>query len=293
MIFFIGSVFSPWYAWAGRRDPLDHCCVNVLLSGPGGRWTMTERGRGEVEREARRLRIGRSTLEWDGETLTARLDERAFPRLDRVRGVFTLRPAALSGVEVRLDPEGRHLWRPYAPRSAAEVAFARPGFRWQGEGYFDANAGERPLERDFRRWHWSCLRGRDRSTCLYEVEPRAGAPLSLALGFDDAGGVRRLPPPPPAPLRPGFWRVRRETRADPGAAPRTARTLLDAPFYVRSAIRTRIGGEAGLAMHESLDLDRFAHPLIRAALAFRAPRRRGRRPPPAGEPPAGGGPGAP
>ncbi|SFH75658.1 hypothetical protein [Albimonas pacifica] len=282
MIFFIGSVFSPWYAWAGRRDPLDHCCVNVLLSGPGGRWTMTERGAGEVARDARRLRIGRSSLEWDGGTLTARLDERAFPHLDRVRGEIAIRPAALSDVEVRLDPAGRHLWRPYAPRAQAEVAFARRGFEWRGEGYFDANAGARPLERDFRRWHWSCLHGRDRSTCLYEVEPRDGAPLSLALGFDDAGGVQRLAPPPPAPLPAGFWRVRRATRADPGPTPRTARTLLDAPFYVRSAIRTRIGGETGLAMHESLDLDRFANPLVRAALAFRIPRRRGRpRPAPA------------
>ncbi|MDF2231485.1 carotenoid 1,2-hydratase [Albimonas sp. CAU 1670] len=276
MIFFIGSVFSPWYAWAGRRDPLDHCCVNVLLSGPGGRWTMTERGAGEVERGARRLRIGRSSLEWDGETLTARLDERAFPHLDRVRGEIAIRPAALSEVEVRLDPEGRHLWRPYAPRAQARVAFPRRGYDWSGEGYFDANAGSRPLEADFRRWHWSCLHGPDRSTCLYEVERRDGGALSLALGFDDQGRASRQAPPPQAPLPKGFWRVARETRADAGAPPRTLRTLLDAPFYVRSAIRTRIDGQEGLAMHESLDLDRFAHPLVKAALAFRIPRRQGR-----------------
>ena len=34
IIAFIGSVFSPYYAWAGRRDPLDHCAFNVALYGP-------------------------------------------------------------------------------------------------------------------------------------------------------------------------------------------------------------------------------------------------------------------
>ena len=31
IIGFIGSVFSPWYYWAGRKNPQDHACINVAL----------------------------------------------------------------------------------------------------------------------------------------------------------------------------------------------------------------------------------------------------------------------
>ena len=34
VIGFIESVFSPWYAWSGRRDPANHCCINVVTYGP-------------------------------------------------------------------------------------------------------------------------------------------------------------------------------------------------------------------------------------------------------------------
>ena len=40
VIAFIGSVFSPWYRWSGRRDPANHCCINVATYGPGGPFTM-------------------------------------------------------------------------------------------------------------------------------------------------------------------------------------------------------------------------------------------------------------
>ncbi|MFN5903357.1 MAG: aminoacyl-tRNA hydrolase [Novosphingobium sp.] len=53
IIAFVGSVFSPYYAWAhgrGNGDPDDHCSLNVCLYGPGARrWTMTERGRSVAE----------------------------------------------------------------------------------------------------------------------------------------------------------------------------------------------------------------------------------------------------
>jgi carotenoid 1,2-hydratase len=53
VIAFVGSVFSPYYHWAGRRDPDDHVCINVALYRPGGnRWSMTERGRGSMSRDA-------------------------------------------------------------------------------------------------------------------------------------------------------------------------------------------------------------------------------------------------
>lgn len=62
IIAFIGSVFSPYYAFARRRgpaDPLDHCAINVALYHEAGkRWTMTERGRGRVARNANSFLIG-------------------------------------------------------------------------------------------------------------------------------------------------------------------------------------------------------------------------------------------
>ena len=44
VICFIGSVFSPWYKWSGRRHPQNHVCMNVATYGPGGRFAMTDRG---------------------------------------------------------------------------------------------------------------------------------------------------------------------------------------------------------------------------------------------------------
>ena len=76
IIAFIGSVFSPYYAWArahGKGDPLNHCAVNVALySRDRKRWAMTERGRGHVGRASSSLAIGPSLLTWDGDALTIR-----------------------------------------------------------------------------------------------------------------------------------------------------------------------------------------------------------------------------
>ena len=51
LIAFIGSVFSPYYAWARRRgpaDPQNHCALNVALYGPGGnRWAHDRTAAGE------------------------------------------------------------------------------------------------------------------------------------------------------------------------------------------------------------------------------------------------------
>jgi carotenoid 1,2-hydratase len=54
VIAFIGSVFSPWYAWSGRRAPDNNVCINVATYGPGGRFTMTDRGRGGTAADAGR-----------------------------------------------------------------------------------------------------------------------------------------------------------------------------------------------------------------------------------------------
>ncbi|MEL6246357.1 MAG: carotenoid 1,2-hydratase, partial [Pseudomonadota bacterium] len=63
VIAFIGSVFSPYYAFAGRRDPRNHCALNVALyRNRHSRWAMTERGRDAIETASHRFEIGPSAL---------------------------------------------------------------------------------------------------------------------------------------------------------------------------------------------------------------------------------------
>jgi carotenoid 1,2-hydratase len=107
---------------------------------------------------------------------------------------------------------------------------------------------------------------------LYNVVRRDGSAQSLALRVRPDGAVEEVEPPPPARLPRTRWRVERPTRADAGHAPRLVRTLQDAPFYARSVVATHLLGEPAVAVHESLDLDRFRTPWVQAMLPFRIPR---------------------
>ncbi len=269
-------MFSPYYAWARRRgdaDPGHFCTLNVALYGPRARWAMTERGRDAVSRDAARLVIGPSAVAWDGASLTFRIDEIGCPLPRRVRGTVRVHPRALTGHTEHLDEAGRHRWSPLAPASRVEVDLERPGLRWSGDGYFDSNAGDRPMERDFARWDWSRAAARDGTALLYDVSRRDGSRRLVALRVAEDGVVTPAAPLPIARLPGTRWGVRRETRADAEAAPRVIRTLVDAPFYARSELSTRLDGEAVVAMHESLSLDRFRAPWVQAMLPFRMPRR--------------------
>ena len=274
VIAFIGSVFSPWYAWSGRRDPENHVCINVATYGPGGRFAMTERGRSALSRSETTFRVGPSALHWQDGRLTIDLDEWAgLPRPGRIRGRIVLTPAALTGVAADLTPDGAHRWRPFAPVAAISVDLDGPGGRWDGHGYFDANAGSRALEADFRSWHWGRFPVGDGAVCFYDAEDRAGNRLALGYRFGADGRAAPFAPPPRTGFARGLWGVARETRADPGHAPRQVLAMLDAPFYVRSVVRTRIEGEISEGVHESLDLRRFRSPLLKPMLALRVPRR--------------------
>ena len=116
---------------------------------------MTERPRGAVARTADSFAIGASSLDWDGTSLTIRIDERSFPGMARIKGTVRVHPQAVTGQSFTLDAPGRHHWWPIAPSSRVEVALQQPGLSWTGGGYFDTNAGTEPLETGFRSWNWS------------------------------------------------------------------------------------------------------------------------------------------
>jgi carotenoid 1,2-hydratase len=273
VIAFIGTVFSPWYHWSGRGNPLNHVCINVATYGPGGRFAMTERGEPSLQRRRDSFAVGPSGLHWDGAKLSIDIDERAAPPVPgRIRGQIVLTPSAVTGVEVQLTPDGRHLWTPFAPVARIAVDLG-PGWRWEGHGYFDGNRGSVPLEADFTHWTWGRFPTPEGAVCFYDGVRTDRTELSVAMAFDANGNARLIDAPPMTPLAPTMWRIRRGTRCDAGGRPAQVRALLEAPFYSRALVRTRIAGADTVGVHETLDLTRYARPLVKAMVALRVPRR--------------------
>lgn len=276
VIGFIGSVFSPWYAWSGRKDPANHCCINVATYGRGGRFTMTDRGRAALRTTPDTFQVGPSSMHWTGNELIIDIDEISGPPIiSRVRGRITVTPHALTSVELPLTPDGTHIWRPFAPSSDIKVELEAKGWQWSGHGYFDANFGTRALEQDFSFWTWGRYPTQDGAICIYDAVRRDGSSLDTAIAFDSEGNARITDAPPRTRFKRSLWQVMRETRADAGVIPKQVLNMLDAPFYSRSAVQTQINGEVVTGVHEALDLNRFASPLIKPMLAVRVPRRRG------------------
>jgi len=280
LIAFVGSVFSPYYAWAraaGTADPHDHCAFNVALYGDSGRrWAMTERARSALHRSQAGLAIGPSSMSWASGALVVALDEVGAPVPRRIRGTLRIVPDAIVQRSFALDRAGSHRWWPIAPGAGIEVVLDHPRLRWQGRAYIDTNVGTEPLEHAFCGWDWSRanLPG-GAAAVLYDVRHRGGGSNCLALRFGADGSVEDLPPPPAVTLHRSRWRVPRHTRADAGRSVRVLETLEDTPFYARSLLDTGIAGERVTAIHESLSLDRFRTPWVQMLLPFRMPRRAG------------------
>ncbi len=272
IIAFIGSVFSPYYAWSADKDPFAHCAMNVVLYGDRGRFAMTERRAASLSRSADHIAVGPSAMHWDGTALTVRIDERGAPLPRRIRGTVRLEPRGFTGGPFHLDRAGRHRWWPMSPSSRVEVDFDQPDLRWSGSGYFDTNDGDEPLEAAFARWTWCRADLPDGAAILYDVHHRDGGGQNLSLRFSADGSRREIRPPPGATLpATRFWRMPRETRSDGGRA-RVLATYEDTPFYARSLLASTLCGEPVRAMHESLSLDRFRNPMVRLMLPFRIPR---------------------
>ena len=268
-------MFSPYYKRSGRGVPLDHCAINVALTGPrGNRWAMTERGMESVWRDASTFAVGPSAVCWDGTGLTIDIDERCAIMPFGVRGQVRVIPQVIGTTAFRLDENGRHSWHPVAPRARIEATFASPGVRWSGNGYFDSNMGSEPLEAGFRDWQWSRahLAGGDAGV-IYEGLRRDGSDFAMALRCGRDGHWVDEPLPRRQRLMPTPFGIGRSTRVDAGYRARVVKTWLDAPFYARSALTTHLFGEPGEGVHESLSLDRLVNPIVQRMLPYRMPRR--------------------
>ena len=156
-----------------------------------------------------------------------------------------------------------------------EVELEQPGVAWKGNGYFDTNGGDSPLETSFSDWTWSrAHRARD-TLIFYDVGPDDEGGVHLALRVDARGEVEELAPPPFHTLRPTFWRMPRRVRGEAGSPPKLVKTLEDAPFYSRSALKGVYGGEPADVVHESLSASRLRLPVVKRLLPYRMPRRLG------------------
>lgn len=278
IIVFIGSVFSPYYAWrrrSGPADPTAFCAVNVALYGPAGRWAMTERGAGPRARASDHLAIGPSQISWDRGRLTIAIDEIAVPIPRRVRGTVTVTPTSAPSRPFHLDADGHHRWRPIAPAARVEARFTVPDLSWSGHGYCDTNDGDRPLERDFLTWNWSREVRSAGGRIHYDARRVDGGRTTLALGLQPDGRLAPIGAPAPVALPRTGWHVTRETPAAEGHRPKIIMGMEDAPFYARAVVSTDWGDGPATFVHEALSLPRFSNPVVQAMLPFRMPRRAG------------------
>ncbi len=274
IIAFVGSVFSPSYFRARARelrpDPLRHCALNVALYGQGGtRWALTEHPLGRVRRSAAALELGRSRVAWEGDALVVHVHERSAGLGLPLRGTVRLRPRAAFDHPLSLDPHARHAWWAVAPRADIEVEMEQPGLCFRGSGYHDTNFGREPLERGFSAWDWSRAELPGATGVLYDARPRTGPPCEHGLAFGDDGRVEPLEAPRRHALPRTRWGLGRSTRTTADQPPRVLRTLEDTPFYARALVQASLAGQPVTAVHESLSLDRFAHPLVQWMLPFR------------------------
>ena len=272
IIAFVGSVFSPYYYSARQRGlgrPENHCAINVALYGPGGRWSMTERGEAQLSRDSAHFQVGPSHIAWRDDRMEFTLRERCTPFGQALKGRVLAWPEADCGLDVRLDPLGRHQWRPWSPHATVEVDLESPKLRWRGKGYLDANAGSEPLESAFRTWDWSRTEREDGLRLHYEVRYPSGDERLLCYQVNPDGGFQVVEASAAQPQRRTGWGLRRGPR--PGHEISGIRGLEDTPFYSRSLFEGPAEGRH--TVHEHLDMNRFEAGWVRFLLPFRMPRK--------------------
>jgi carotenoid 1,2-hydratase len=291
IIVFVGSVFSPRYAKARRdtqhADPERFCAVNVSLYdiARGGKvWALTEHP--SFARAPNELRVGATSMRWvetsgtEPAELHIEIVEHQTEFFGRrgapLRGRVRVCPTALFGPRVELDrwrSPPRHRWYPIAPHARVEVEFDAPQLRFSGSGYHDANEGDEGLEHAFRSWNWSRCEIGDETVIAYDVVDLQGQPHARAWRFvPKSAAIEDIPEHAlgPAGVLPATqWRVPRAIRSDREQSPQLRCTLEDSPFYARSLVDVQLGERSGVAVHESISLQRFASGWVRFLLPFK------------------------
>ncbi len=275
LIAFIGSVFSPYYAFSGRKDPINHCAINLALyGGSTARWAMTERSKRFVDQSEGHFKVGPSQIVRTSDGLAIEVNERGAPLPRPLRGRIRVHFEALNTHVFTLDAAQRHHWRPVAPVARIEVAMEEPALSWKGRAYVDSNWGSEGLEDGFKYWDWARaeLSG-DRTLIVYNTQDWRGDERERVFMFDQNADfdeherlVRHAIGHTP------IWRIPQHTTADLGADPRTLMGFEDTPFYSRSMIETTLHGERVRAVHEAFSGKRLSSPFIKALLPVRMPR---------------------
>lgn len=232
---------------------------------------MTERTSSALTRDATSFTVGPSSLHWDGDDLVMDVNEITVPIPRRLKGQIRFTPACQQLTSFALDRKAQHHWWPYAPLGRISAQFSDPDLSWQGHGYSDSNTGTTALEDDFSSWSWSRAPTRNGAALLYQPREKDGFESTIAVNCSRDGSIESFDPPARVNLPKGLWGVARETRSEGSA--KLVRALEDAPFYNRSVVETSLQGETCQAVHESLNLDRFANSIVKMILPFRMPRR--------------------
>ena len=106
---------------------------------------------------------------------------------------------------------------------------------------------------------------------FYDVVERDGTARDLSLDVRD-GVVTRRPPTPYGRVANTRWGIARAVPCDAGATPSLVSTMVGAPFYARSAVRSRVDGVEAQGVHENLVLGRLVSPPVRLMVPFKMPR---------------------
>jgi len=279
VIVFVGSVFSPYYAWArksGAASADAHCAINIALYGHNNCWTMTERAANSIERSANYYRIGPSSVRVENQELIYAIDEIAVPLPQRVVGEIRVGLNPITTKPISIDSTEQHQWQALAPKTRINVNFVKPDVKWSGNAYVDTNWGTEPMEDAFISWNWSRAHLDCGDTVVqYDVERRDGTDELKTLRFDQ----RTASPVTHASLTDQrslpvtrYWRQPRLTRTEQNAEVSNLKTLEDTPFYSRSSFNTVIEGHDAVSIHESIDFDRIRKSWVQHLLPFRMPR---------------------
>jgi carotenoid 1,2-hydratase len=278
LIAFVGSVFSPYYAWARRKNtavnPENHCSLNVAIYSPGkNRWAMTERGEKQVSRNSTEFVIGPSNLRWDGNKLIVQIQERAVPFGQKVSGTVELYPNTLFNFSTPLDAAGKHRWGPLAPSARVKVNLNSPDLRWEGNAYLDSNEGDEPISHAFHEWDWSRAEmSGDRTSVIYDVREKNAQENVLALTFNPNGTIDHFEPPPRQALPKTIWGIQGHMRNQNSETLTVHKVLENTPFYTRSVLNSELLGEKVLSFHETLSVPKLTLASTQFMLPWRMPR---------------------